>query len=293
MHEGKMTSKPPERDYKNLTLRMPDEFHRQLSSQADRSGLTMNAHLINIVRGHLMDSGYFPNVIKSASGRLFEVDVTEIPQGNHSTRYFCSRFDINEYHPLYTKRRAHYIFGLANQLSFGDDPYGAVKDVGIALLNFYNRQMLEIDQLAWQQNATDPDSPSPTLNDNWRYIGSGTTKNVAEFLVAIKKNHWKDPQLVLTGKSQDLRHHLRSEEDLYSRSGRSTLGARHADFERYALDAAQDWIREHGGEEMADEFACDYYNTLPRYVQRQIDVEEYHAIMLRCAKQLLETQNQN
>jgi hypothetical protein len=199
---------------KNLTLRLPEEYHRQLVGQAARRGLTLNALLIGIVHRHLLESGYAPNVIKSHSGRLFEIEVE--PVRDRLRDYFCCRFDVFENHLLYNKRRAHYLIGLSEPLAYqANDPFGLVKDVGIAMLNFYNRRGLEIDQLAWQTSSKDPPSPSPTMKDNWRYIGISTTKNIGEFLIALARNHWKDDLVVSTGQSQDIRCELRSEADLY------------------------------------------------------------------------------
>lgn len=283
--EGKMTAK----EQKNLTFRLPDDYHRQLYDQAERQGLTMNAHLMNIVSRHLQESGYFPNVLKSASGRLFEIEVENIPHGTHSTRYFCARFDITEIHALYKKRRAKYVFGLANELIQGSEPYQAVKDLGFALLHFYNRGLLEIDQLAWQPGVTDPNAPRPNQDDNWRYIGLGTTSNLAKFFMILGKNQWKDPQLILTGESQDLRYKLRSEDDLYNPSETLARSSNHADFERYAADAAVSWIKKFGELEINEDWAVDYYNDLPRYVQKQIDVDEYCDLIEKCYEKLRTT----
>ena len=209
-----MPSNHEERGFKNLTLRLADEYHRQLIAQAARRGLTLNAHLSNIVERHLMDSGFAPDVLKSLSGRLFEIVVEPIRQTS-TFDYFCSRFDVVEHHSLYEKRRAHYIFGVDSDLCGEKDPYGVVKDVGLALLNFYNRQGYELDQLAWQTTPKDPPTPSQTMKDNWRYIGPSVTNNVAVFMVALARNHWKDDRLAITGESQDIRCKLRSESDLY------------------------------------------------------------------------------
>lgn len=210
-----MPSKFDENDkIKNLTLRLPGVYSRQLSNQAARLGLTLNAHLVNILSRHLLETGYAPNVIKSLSGRLFHIEFAPVP--NSAYGYFCARFDIYEHHPLYEKRRAHYLIAVASQLLWPDtEPHEMVSDVGLALLNFYNRSGLEIDQLAWQIPPESPPSPSPTMKDNWRFIGTSVTKNLSEFMIALAKNHWKDDLLVATGQSQDLRCNLRSESDLY------------------------------------------------------------------------------
>jgi len=281
-----MPSQERTKEHKNLTLRLPDEYHRQLVVQAERTGLTLNAHLVNIVRGHLIDSGYYPDVIKSFSGRLFEISVTEIPRSEHEGSYYCSRFDVTEYHPLYNKRRAHYVFGIATQLAYGSDPYAIVKEVGIGLLNFYNRKALVIDQLAWQQRERDPSSPRLAILDSWRYIGADTARNVAEFLITLGQDRWKDDLLIVTGQSQDIRAGLRTEDDLYSSERPRMLFPQHADFERYASDAVEGWIRSNRREpQLPKEFSDEDYESLPRYVQKQIDHDEYYEIMLRCFKQ--------
>ncbi len=206
--------KNQESKYKNLTLRLPDEFHRQLVGQAERRGLTLNGLLVNLVHRHLLDSGYAPGVIKSLSGRLFEISVEPIPDDYEN--FYCCRFDIYENHPLYNKRRAQYIFGVSKMLiEQRIDPYDQVKDVGLALLNFFNRRGLEIDQLAWQVNPKDPPTPSPSMKDNWRYIGTSTSNNLVEFLIALSRNHWKDELVISTGQSQDIRCNRRTEADLY------------------------------------------------------------------------------
>lgn len=275
-----------EKNYKNLTLRLPDQYHRQLLGQTERSGLTLNAQLINIVQRHLMDSGYFPDVIKSRSGRLFEIEVTEIPRNSHEGSYFCSRFDVIEQHPLYSKRRAHYIFGVSGPIAFGSDPYGVVREVGMALLNFYNRQGLEIDQLAWQQISSQPDSPSPTMKDNWRFLDTDVTKNVDQFLITLARDHWKDELLVATGQSQDIRCGLRSEEDLYASPGRSYVIHAASEFERYATETAEKWFQVNKGKKVTEKFSEEAYEVLPRYIQKQIDYDEYFAIVTRCLAKL-------
>jgi hypothetical protein len=209
-----MPSESDER-VRNLTLRLPEDYHRQLSNQSARGGISLNAHLISIVQHHLRETGYWPDVIKSLSGRLFEIVVEDIPREKHGGSYFCSRFDVYESHPLYNKRRAHYVFGVQTALIGRADPYGLVKDVGAGLLNFFNRQGLEIDQLAWQPGLSDPSPPGRILADNWRFIGSDTTGDIQRFLIALSQNYWKDELVSATGVSQDLRHNLRTEDDLY------------------------------------------------------------------------------
>lgn len=272
-----------ERNNKNLTLRLPEDIHRQLATQAERAGLALSAHLTNIIRRHLMETGYFPDVIKSLSGRLFEIGVNPIPRGEHPGSYFCSRFDVTEIDPLFTNRRAYYVFGVSSDLSYVQDPYGVVRDVGLAFLNFYNRRGLELDQLAWHQNHSSiPAPPAPELTDNWRYIGPETTRNIDEFLVTLARNQWNDELLVLTGQSQHVRKEGANKEDLHHAKHRPVLIARQADFERYAYSTAESWIRLNGYERLPKSYSDEGFNALPRYIQKQIDADEYHEIVLRC-----------
>lgn len=269
-----MTSKLNDKAYKNLTFRLPDEFHRQLAQQAVNTGHTLNGLLINIVRGHLMDCGYYPSVIKSFSGRLFDVTVKPLPF-EETTRYFCSKFTIEEYDPLFSKTKAEYFIGIDRHLASSGDPFGVVNDVGLGLLNFYNRQGLEIDQLAWQKVATEPNHPTSLWQDNWRFIGAGTTKNIDQFLIALARNHWKDQLLVITGEAQDKRYITVGIKRPYSNSGET-------EFERWAYSSAESWVRGHGKSEVTEEFIQTEYIDLPGYIREQIDVETYESLVLRC-----------
>ncbi len=261
-----MPSNSNDKGHKNLTLRLPDEFHRQLQHQAQASGHTLNGHLVNIVRGHLMGSGYYPNVIKSLSGRLFEIGVVPIPH-EHAGRLFCSQFVVSEYHPLYSGQRAEYLIGVDSQLAFGGDPFGIVNDVGIGLLNFYNRKGFEIDQLAWHKVPSEPDSPVSQWKDNWRYIGPETIRNVDEFLIALGRNHWKDRLLVATGQSQERRFDsIRKEEipsDLVGINTGSTMQIR-ALCIRFRSAMAADVRRRGAGIRITED---QQVIVLPRHVQ--------------------------
>lgn len=185
--------------HKNLTLRLPSELHKQLVSQSEQSSLSLNAHLINIVTRHVMETGYYPNMIKSLSGRLFEIKITNIPHSETPGSY-SSRFDLYEYNPLYYHWQSYYVISVADELIYGLHHYDVVEKVGKSLLNFYNRQGYEIDQLAWQQEDT-------TTSDNNRVINSKTTRHIDDLITALNRNQWKDGLLILMGKSQSQRRY--------------------------------------------------------------------------------------
>jgi len=192
---------------KNLTLRLPENYHKQLQMQADRRGDSLHAMILFAIRRHLMDSGYAPDVIKSASGRLFEIGIEPLSrQLADISEYFASKFDVWETTPLDERRKAVYVFGVHRHLVDDapiKDPYQFVRELGLAVLNFYNRQRVEIDQLAW---TMDP------KNDNRRMFNSNEFGRVPEsLLMDIAKDEWEDPKVSKTGQSQDVRYKLAKE----------------------------------------------------------------------------------
>jgi len=70
---------------------------------------------------------------------------------------------------------------------------------------------------------------------------------------------------------------------------RPTGTPEHGDFERYAYDAAEDWMKLHGQLDLERHFSDESYEELPRYVQKQITYDQYHEIVLRCLAQLRKT----
>ncbi|MBZ0187880.1 MAG: hypothetical protein K8F91_16660, partial [Candidatus Obscuribacterales bacterium] len=57
----------------NISLRIPEEYRKQLQLQSDKKGVSFNAHLLRVLEIHLMNSGFGPTSITSPSGRLFEI----------------------------------------------------------------------------------------------------------------------------------------------------------------------------------------------------------------------------
>ncbi len=57
----------------NISIRIPDEYRKRLQLQADKKGVSFNAHVLRVLEIHLMNSGFGPTALTSASGRLFQI----------------------------------------------------------------------------------------------------------------------------------------------------------------------------------------------------------------------------
>src|SRR6516162_932431 len=182
----------------NFTLRLPEEYRKRLQLQADKKGISVNAHVLRVLEIHLMHSGFGPpSVTSNMSGRLFEIR-TELMVDNVEETTFA--FFIDE--PKYEKERAYYLIGVG-RTALRDwnvkDKATAVKDIGMSLLNTYNRQGLEIDRLKWNQF---PGSD----NDGRRILqASEVPESLEEFLAMLLNDSWKDSFIEETEKSQDIR----------------------------------------------------------------------------------------
>jgi len=189
----------------NFTIRLPEEYRKRLQLQADKKGISFNAHIVRVLEIHLMNSGFGPTSVTSAfSGRLFEIRAELAHDAVEETTW---AFFIDE--PKYEKERAYYLLGVARTV-FRDwhtkDKATSAKEIGLALLNFYNRQGLEVDRLKWNQF---PD------NDGRRILqASEVPETMEEFLDLLLTEKWKDEYLEQTEKSQDIRRG-RAESALY------------------------------------------------------------------------------
>lgn len=133
----------------NISLRIPEEYRKQLQLQADKKGVSFNAHLLRVLELHLMSSGFGPTSITSASGRLFEIR-SELYIDNVDETSFA--FFIDE--PKFEKERAYYVIGIGRTILRDwqiQDKLTVSKEVGLALLNYYNRKGMDIDKLVWNQ----------------------------------------------------------------------------------------------------------------------------------------------
>ena len=191
---------------KNISLRIPEEYRKQLQIQADNKGISFNAQVLRVLEIHLMSSGFGPTSLTSASGRLFEIR-SELYANNVEETSWA--FFIDE--PKYEKERAYYVIGMGRTVLRDwqvTDKETVSKEVGLALLSYYNRQGLEADRLVWNQY-------SGTDEDNKRLIQVAEVPGtLEEFLDNLMTGKWTDQFLQRSDVSQDIRRG-RTESALY------------------------------------------------------------------------------
>ncbi|HEY9870634.1 MAG TPA: toxin-antitoxin system HicB family antitoxin [Candidatus Obscuribacterales bacterium] len=181
----------------NISLRIPEEYRKRLQLQADKKGVSFNAHVLRILEIHMMASGFGPTSITSTSGRLFQIRCEPYLDNVDETTW---AFFVDE--PKFEKERAYYLIGIGRTILRDwqvKDKAQVSKEVGLALLNFYNRQGLEIDKLVWNQY------PGPD-NDGRRVLQvAEVPETLEQFLDLLMANNWTDTFLQQSDKSQDVR----------------------------------------------------------------------------------------
>lgn len=181
----------------NISLRIPEEYRKQLQLQADRKSVSFNAHLLRVLEIHLMSSGFGPTSITSVSGRLFEIRCEPYIDNVDETSW---AFFIDE--PKFEKERAYYVIGIGRTVLRDwqvTDKATVTKEVGLALLNFYNRQGMEVDKLVWNQY-------SGVDEDNRRLLQvAESPETLEQFLDQLMTNSWTDKFVEQSELSQDIR----------------------------------------------------------------------------------------
>ncbi len=190
----------------NISLRIPDDYRKRLQLQADKKSISFNAHVLRVLEIHLMSSGFGPTSITSTAGRLFEIRCEPYVDNIDETTW---AFFIDE--PKFEKERAYYLIGIGRTILRDwqvKDKSTVSKEVGLALLNYYNRQGLEIDRLAWTQY------PGPD-NDGRRVLQvAEVPETLEQFLDLLMADKWIDKFIEQADKSQDIRRG-RQESALY------------------------------------------------------------------------------
>ncbi len=190
----------------NISIRIPDEYRKRLQIQADKKGVSFNAHILRVLEIHLMSCGFGPTSLTSASGRLFQVRCEAYLDNVDETTW---AFFIDE--PKYEKERAYYFIGIGRTILRDwqvTDKSTVSKEIGLALLNFYNRKGLEIDRLTWNQY------PGPD-NDGRRVLQvAEVPETFTEFLDLLMADKWTDKFVNQDERSQDIRRG-RQESSLY------------------------------------------------------------------------------
>jgi hypothetical protein len=181
----------------NISLRIPDEYRKRLQLQADKKGISFNAHLLRVMEIHLMNSGFGPPSLTSGTGRLFQIRCEPYLDNVDETTW---AYFIDE--PKYEKERAYYLIGIGRTILRDwqvKDKAQVSKEVGLALLNYYNRRGMEADRLVWNQY------PGPE-NDGRRVLQVAEVPETLEQLLdLLMTDKWVDKYVSQDEKSQDIR----------------------------------------------------------------------------------------
>jgi hypothetical protein len=181
----------------NISLRIPDEYRKRLQLQADKKGVSFNAHVLRVLEIHMMSSGFGPTSVTSASGRLFQIRCEPYLDNVDETTW---AYFIDE--PKFEKERAYYLIGIGRTILRDwqvKDKATVSKEVGLALLNFYNRKGMEIDRLVWSQY------PGPD-NDGHRVLQvAEVPETLEEFFSLMMAGSWTDKFVDQDQQSQDIR----------------------------------------------------------------------------------------
>jgi hypothetical protein len=181
----------------NVSIRIPEEYRKRLQLQADKKNMSFNAHIMRVLEIHLMSSGFGPTSLTSNSGRLFQIRYEPYLDTVDETTL---AFFIDE--PKFEKERAYYLIGIGRTILRDwqvKDKLTVAKEVGLALLSFYNRQGMEIDRLLWNQY------PGPD-NDGRRVLQvAEVPETLEQFLDLLMAGTWTDKFVTTEDKSQDIR----------------------------------------------------------------------------------------
>lgn len=181
----------------NVSIRIPDEYRKRLQVQADKKGISFNAHVLRVLEIHLMGSGFGPTSLTSASGRLFQIRYEPYLDNIEETSW---AFFIDE--PKFEKERAYYVLGIGRTILRDwqvKDKATVSKEVGLSLLSYYNRIGIELDRLTWTQYQG-PES------DGRRILQvAEVPETLEEFMDVLMKEQWKDQYVQADDRSQDIR----------------------------------------------------------------------------------------
>jgi hypothetical protein len=181
----------------NVSIRIPDEYRKRLQVQADKKGISFNAHVLRVLEIHLMGSGFGPTSLTSASGRLFQIRYEPYIDNVDETSW---AFFVDE--PKFEKERAYYVLGIGRTILRDwqvKDKATVSKEVGLALLSYYNRIGIELDRLTWTQYQG-PES------DGRRVLQvAEVPETLEEFLDVLMNEKWNDQYVKADERSQDIR----------------------------------------------------------------------------------------
>ncbi len=181
----------------NISIRIPDEYRKRLQLQADKKGVSFHAHVLRVLEIHLMSTGFGPTALTSSSGRLFQIRCEPYLDNVEETTW---AFFIDE--PKFEKERAYFLIGIGRTVLRDwqvKDKATVAKEVGLALLSYYNRRGMELDHLIFSQY------PGPD-NDGRRVLQvAELPETLQEFLDLLVAEKWTDKYVEQSDKSQDIR----------------------------------------------------------------------------------------
>jgi hypothetical protein len=181
----------------NISIRLPEEYRKRLQMQADNKGISFNAHVLRVLEIHLMSCGFGPTSLTSSSGRLFQIRSEPYLDNVDETTW---AYFIDE--PKFEKERAYYLIGIGRTVLRDwqvKDKATVSKEVGLALLSFYNRKGMEIDRLVFNQFP-------PPANDGRRVLQvAEVPETIEEFFDLLNSEKWVDKFVTQDEKSQDVR----------------------------------------------------------------------------------------
>lgn len=181
----------------NISIRIPEEYRKRLQLQADKKAISFNAHVLRVLEIHLMNSGFGPTALTSNSGRLFQIRSEPYLDNVDETTW---AYFIDE--PKYEKERAYYLIGIGRTILRDwqvKDKATVSKEVGLALLSFYNRQGMDVDRLIFNQY------PGPD-NDGRRVLQvAEVPETLEEFFELLMTDKWTDKFVRQDERSQDIR----------------------------------------------------------------------------------------
>lgn len=140
------------------TLRLRDDLKARMERSAKKKGWSLNALILDIIERHYQAAGFIEGTrFTSRTGRLYEIRVH--PSDTHPPDEPTCFFFVDD--PKRDKEIAYYTIGLSRSLLRNlqvreHDQYDVIKEVGLALLSFYNNSGKELSSLSWNQQSDYP-----------------------------------------------------------------------------------------------------------------------------------------
>jgi|GEM_PF-2613336 len=182
---------PPENkeSITTYTLRLKDDLKARMERSAKKKGWSLNTLILDIIERHYQAAGFVEgNRLTSRTGRLYEirVDASDSHPPDEPTCFFF----IDD--PKRDKEIAYYTIGLSRSLLRNlrvreEDQYAVIKEIGLALLSFYNASGKELSSLSWDQQHEDP--KKRIINPQELPV---EVESQEQFLLLLREKKWID-----------------------------------------------------------------------------------------------------